>query len=122
MQDPRRKDDSAGPVGEFHRGGPPLGVTEAGLPTPQTNVDIPAGHLTPNVDFFLAELGLVIEADGPEHELPAQQLRDRARDLALGAVGLHVLRFSYRDIERRPEAILQVLRSWAWRWRSTRTA
>lgn len=88
-------------------------IAAAGLPTPLTNVNIPTNDPITNVDFYLAPLGLVIEADGPEHDLPAQRLRDQEHTLALEALGLHVLRFSYRQIEQHPEAVIRALIPWA---------
>ena len=81
-------------------------VREAGLPTPQTQVDL----LGFRVDFYWPELGLVVETDGLRyHRTPAQQARDRRRDQAHVAAGLTVLRFSHADVRYAPERVVEVL-------------
>ena len=44
------------------------------------------------VDFYCAELRLVVEVDGGYHQTPEQHARDVARTAALEARGIHVLR------------------------------
>jgi very-short-patch-repair endonuclease len=44
------------------------------------------------VDFYCAELRLVLEVDGGYHDTPAQQDRDAIRTAALEGRGLTVLR------------------------------
>lgn len=44
-------------------------------------------------DFYCAELKLVIELDGAQHERPAAQAYDQERDHILQSLGLQILRF-----------------------------
>ena len=61
------------------------------------------------VDFYSARASLVIELDGSQH-LDAEQLRDDvARDEALAAVGLRVLRFDNHQVLTELEAVFQVI-------------
>jgi very-short-patch-repair endonuclease len=67
----------------------------AGLPKLQTQASLNGFR----VDFFSAELGLVIETDGLRyHRTPAQQARDRIRDQIHMAAGLRVLRFTRAQV------------------------
>ncbi|MBI5290061.1 MAG: endonuclease domain-containing protein [Chloroflexi bacterium] len=59
-------------------------------------------------DFYCAEVGLVIEVDGPIHESSVEQ--DRARDEIFVEQGLHVLRFTNHQVLRRMEAVLHEIR------------
>ncbi len=54
-------------------------------------------------DFYCAEAGLVVEADGPVHL--EQEHYDRIRDAIMGAAGLVVLRFGNREVIERPRAV-----------------
>jgi very-short-patch-repair endonuclease len=67
----------------------------AGLPKLQTQAWVNGFR----VDFFSAELGLVIETDGLRyHRTPAQQARDRIRDQVHMAAGVSVLRFTRAQV------------------------
>ena len=64
------------------------------------------------VDAFWPDLGVVVELDGVQgHATPAQIARDRRRDLKLRAAGYIVLRYSYDQIVREPEAVLADVRA-----------
>ena len=52
------------------------------------------------VDFYCASANLVIEADGSQHYEPQGMVHDAERSQFLTALGLEVLRFSNRDIDR----------------------
>ena len=52
------------------------------------------------VDFYCASAKLVIEADGSQHYEPQGMAYDAERSAFLSALGLEVLRFSNRDIDR----------------------
>ena len=55
---------------------------------------------------------MVVELDGVQgHATPAQMRRDRHRDLRLRAAGYVVLRYSYDQIIKDPEAVLTDLES-----------
>ena len=61
------------------------------------------------VDFYSASARLVIELDGGQHFEPEHQTKDRQRDAALAAMGLHVLRFDNLQVLKETEAVLQVI-------------
>ena len=52
------------------------------------------------VDFYCASAGLVIELDGSQHYEPQGIAYDEERSAFLSTLGLEVLRFSNRDIDR----------------------
>ena len=52
------------------------------------------------VDFYCAEAKLVIKIDGTQHYEQNGKEADRERDAYLNSIGLHVLRYSNRDINR----------------------
>ncbi|MBP3622906.1 MAG: endonuclease domain-containing protein [Oscillospiraceae bacterium] len=52
------------------------------------------------VDFYCAEAKLVIEIDGTQHYEQAGKETDSERDAYLNSMGLHVLRYSNRDVNR----------------------
>ena len=52
------------------------------------------------VDFYCASANLVIEVDGSQHYEPQGMTYDAERSAFLSSLGLEVLRFSNRDIDR----------------------
>ena len=52
------------------------------------------------VDFYCASAKLVIEIDGSQHYEPQGMAYDEERSVFLSSLGLEVLRFSNRDIDR----------------------
>lgn len=52
------------------------------------------------VDFYCAAARLVVELDGPQHYEPQGLAYDAERAQFLSALGLEVLRFSNREIDR----------------------
>ena len=52
------------------------------------------------VDFYCASAKLVIEVDGSQHYEPQSMAYDAERSAFLTALGLEVLRFSNREIDR----------------------
>ena len=52
------------------------------------------------VDFYCASAGLVIELDGSQHYEPQELAYDAERSQFLMSLGLEILRFSNRDIDR----------------------
>ncbi len=52
------------------------------------------------VDFYCASAKLVIEVDGSQHYEPRGMAHDAERCVFLSDLGLEVLRFSNRDIDR----------------------
>jgi very-short-patch-repair endonuclease len=59
------------------------------------------------VDFYCHKAGLVIEVDGPIHQ--QQKDQDAERDEILSARGLHVIRFSNRDVMNNIGHVLQTI-------------
>lgn len=58
------------------------------------------------VDFYCAELGLVVEVDGESHYTPEGQMHDAERDAYLRRLGLRVLRFSNLDVHANPSGVV----------------
>jgi very-short-patch-repair endonuclease len=70
-------------------------VREAGLPAPETRCHVNGFR----VDFYWADLGLIVETDGLRyHRTATQQARDRIRDQAYAAAGLMPLRFTHAQV------------------------
>jgi very-short-patch-repair endonuclease len=62
------------------------------------------------VDFFWAELGLVVETDGWRyHRTPSAQTRDALRFQVHTAHGLTPLRFSHYQIKYQPRHVEDIL-------------
>jgi very-short-patch-repair endonuclease len=94
-------------------------VRDVGLPPPQTGVWLNGFP----VDFFWADLGLVVETDGLRyHRTPAQQARDRRRDQAHTAAGLTTLRFTHAQVRFEEAGVRDVLRRVAARLSERRSA
>jgi very-short-patch-repair endonuclease len=81
-------------------------VRQAGLPAPECNVRI-AGH---EVDFLWRASRLIVEVDGYAfHGSRDAFERDRRRDAELQAVGLTVVRLTWRRLVHEPEAVVALL-------------
>ena len=79
-----------------------------GIPLPEVNAMV--GGLM--VDMVWAEKGVVVELDGHgAHASSAAMERDHTRDLALRAAGYVVLRYTWRQVTRRPNDVVADLRS-----------
>lgn len=74
-------------------------LLRAGFPTPLVNVRMRMGRRQGRVDLRWPELGLCVEIDGPEHDLPRQRRIDEERDKALRAMGMHVIRIPVAFID-----------------------
>ncbi len=61
------------------------------------------------VDFYCAPAKLVIEIDGTQHYEEDGKVRDRIRDEKLNSLGLTVLRFSNREIDRSFQAVCEMI-------------
>jgi len=61
------------------------------------------------VDFYCPSAKLAIELDGSQHSETGQIQKDIKRDLALGRLGLRVLRFDNRQVLLEKEAVLMVI-------------
>jgi len=78
------------------------------LPFPALNAHL----LGFEVDALWSKQRLVVELDGfAYHRHRAAFERDRARDAALQAAGFRVVRFTYRRLDREPDAVAAQLRA-----------
>jgi very-short-patch-repair endonuclease len=59
------------------------------------------------VDFYCEEHGLVVEIDGPVHQL--RHAADRERDGVLRGLGLEVARFSNEEVVEHVEAVCRAI-------------
>jgi very-short-patch-repair endonuclease len=81
-------------------------IRAARLAGPKTNARV-AGH---EVDFLWREHTLIVEVDGYAfHSSRSSFERDRRRDAELQAAGYRVIRFTWRQITREPEATIATL-------------
>jgi very-short-patch-repair endonuclease len=63
------------------------------------------------LDFYCAELALVVELDGGQHFGDEALRRDAERSRYLGRYGVRVLRFSNREVlAQMPEVLAEILR------------
>jgi very-short-patch-repair endonuclease len=75
---------------------------DAGLPTPETQAQL-GGH---RVDFYWADLGLVVETDGLRyHRTAFKQGADKRRDNAQANRGLTTLRFTHGQVRYEPDYV-----------------
>lgn len=88
-------------------------LKEHGLPRPEFQYEVRLnGRLIGRVDFAYPRLRIVIEVDGFEvHGSPAALQADLERQNRLVAAGWIVLRFTWADVVRRPEWVVQQIRS-----------
>jgi very-short-patch-repair endonuclease len=61
------------------------------------------------VDFYCAELSLVIELDGYSHHLEETQQKDQLKQKHLEEAGLSVLRFADSEVMNDLESVMRVL-------------
>ena len=61
------------------------------------------------VDFFIAEVQLVIEVDGDSHFLPGADVQDQNREKDLRALGLEIIRFTDREIFESIECVIDLI-------------
>ncbi|MHA6965414.1 endonuclease domain-containing protein [Zobellella denitrificans] len=62
------------------------------------------------VDFYCPSLGLVLEIDGDSHFVDSSVMaQDLRRSRYLSGLGLHVLRFSNREVMHNTDGVLTVL-------------
>ncbi len=81
-------------------------VRKAQLPRPEVNMGV-AGY---EVDFFWRAQRLVVEVDGfAFHSSRREFNRDRRRDSALSMKGLRVLRITWNQIVKEPEAVVALV-------------
>jgi very-short-patch-repair endonuclease len=91
-------------------------AAEAGLSPPQTQVPIGGNR----VDFYWADLDLVVETDGLRyHRTAFKQGADRKRDNAQANLGLMTLRFTHGQVRDEPAYVKAELRTAARRLQAT---
>ena len=59
------------------------------------------------IDFYIHSHKLAIEIDGRQHKLPEHKMSDAHRDKELAALGITVLRYANRDINRNFRAVCE---------------
>lgn len=75
------------------------------------NVDVSDGRgVVGPVDAVHEGSGIVIELDGKRFHGPDRFQSDRTRDQRLAAMGYVVLRFTWEDLEQRPDEVLAIIR------------
>src|SRR3989344_500141 len=62
-------------------------------------------------DFYCPELSLVIEVDGPNHNLRDEKQYDKQRNLFMKSLGINVVRFSNDNVTNNIEGIIQTILS-----------
>lgn len=87
-------------------------IEGAGLPTPDREFEAPwLAHTNGRVDFAYHDHRLVIEGDSRRwHMLADAFLADRERDNRAQLAGWRVLRFTWWDVEQRPEYVVLMIR------------
>ncbi len=84
----------------------------ASLPSPVVNGRIGVGATALEVDFHWPSARLVVETDGhAAHGTQAAFERDRRRDQMLTAAGWRVVRFTWRQLTRRPGEVAGTVRA-----------
>lgn len=85
----------------------------AGLPRPKCQRRVRRhGAFAARVDFLYEEARLVIEVDGHgAHSTKAQRAADAERANRLQLAGYRVLRFTYDDVVRRPQVVIELIRA-----------
>jgi very-short-patch-repair endonuclease len=79
----------------------------ANLEPPRTNVPIATARGTYILDCYWPDHGIAVELDGQDaHERQLAFESDRRRDAALGAIGIHTVRFTWQRIAYEPEEVL----------------
>lgn len=81
------------------------------VPRPRINVRVQLEDCSYELDMWWPNHGVCVEVDGPGHQRPQVQLADAARDAALAAVGIIVIRVTAEDLRRRRRHIRRRLES-----------
>ncbi len=81
---------------------------EAKLPAPEVNEEL--GRYT--IDFLWRAQRVAVETDGGQsHDRRSQRERDSARDAWLSANGYRPLRFTWHQVNHRPQEVIDALRA-----------
>jgi very-short-patch-repair endonuclease len=87
-------------------------VAAAGLPIPKMNARVSTAERILEVDLFWPGQKFVVEADSRRHHaIEVAFERDHKRTRELIAAGYGVLRVSWREAEREPQAVFAVIRN-----------
>jgi very-short-patch-repair endonuclease len=87
-------------------------VAAAGLPIPRMNARVRTAERILEVDLFWPEQKFVVEADSRRHHaIEVAFERDHKRTRELIAADYGVLRVSWREAEREPDAVFAVIRA-----------
>ena len=89
-------------------------LRDAGLPSPEVNVDIydAVGRFLARADLLFRAAKVIVEYDGDQHRTDrAQFVRDVRRGSELAASGYLVLRFTASDVLGRPEYVIATVRA-----------
>lgn len=82
-------------------------LLDLGLPRPEMNVRVNGpGRRTCRPDLLWRDAHLIVEVDGPQHELPYQQALDRTRDAWLTEAGYRVVRFPVALVDDHIESVI----------------
>lgn len=86
-------------------------LLDAGLPRPVMNTRIQRpGLLAVRPDLLWSERRLIVEIDGPQHQMPYQQEIDRERDAWFTGEGYRVIRFPVEQVDDHLESVIAHLR------------
>lgn len=86
-------------------------LTQAGLPVPESNVEIfNGGRFVARVDLLYREHRLVIEYDGDHHRDPRQWSRDQSRRAELESLGYRMTVVTARDFDDPPALVARIRR------------
>lgn len=87
-------------------------IAAAGLPIPQVNARVHTAERVLEVDLLWPEQRFVVEADSRRHHaIEVAFERDHKRTRELVAADYRVLRVSWREAEREPDAVFAVIRA-----------
>jgi very-short-patch-repair endonuclease len=84
---------------------------EAGLEIPLVNVRGAVDVPNEEPDFVYRRYRLNVECDGGHHLEPAQAAQDALRDEQLAGLRWRVLRIWWRDVWRRPDAVVALIKA-----------
>ena len=84
-------------------------ILEYRLGTPLVNRRDATGVGDTCCDFVFVDVRLIVEVDGPHHDLPEVRAADEQRDRLLQAHGWRVIRIHWRLVWEQPRRVLKIL-------------
>lgn len=86
---------------------------DSGLPEPEVNAPLLLGNdVLVHIDLYLRDLRIAIELDGRDtHQRAREFQNDRERDRELLKLGITPLRFTWWDVDERPEVVPRDVRA-----------